>query len=261
MSLPIALQLFTVRDPLKEDFEGTLANIAEIGYRFVEFAGFHGRSVEQVRETCRRLGLQGCAAHHGITEFEVSVEGLVQTATTLGYDCIVLPFLPKEWRTAEGYRKLAAVLRQAGKEAAQKGIQVLYHNHDFEFEPIDGQVTGMEILATELEGARVGFELDTCWVQLAGQDPVKWLRDLAGRVPIIHIKDAPDPGSAGGRRFTEVGTGSINLPGVLKAAPEAGVRYLVVEQDADWKGTPLDSARTSYVNLVTMLQRTGTAPC
>ncbi len=261
MSLPIALQLYTVRDALKEDFEGTLATVAEIGYRFVEFAGFYNRSPEQVLEICSRLGLKGCASHHGVKEFESGIDGLIETAGKLGYEYLSLAFLPKEWRSVEGYGKVAAILRQAGKEASEHGISLLYHNHDFELEPLENGRTGMDILASELEGANVGFELDLCWVQLAGHDPEEWVRRLAGRLPILHVKDAPEPDDDSGRRFTEVGTGAVNLGGALKGASGAGVHYLVVEQDADWQGSPLNSARESYVNLVTMLQRIGTAPC
>lgn len=251
--LPIGLQLYTVRDALAKDYEGTLRQVADMGYRHVEMAGLGGKTAEQVRDLCRQIKLQPVGAHAGLEELKHQAAGLIQQAKALGYTYITCSWLAESFRTPEGYREAAKQLNAAGKVLADAGLQLCYHNHAFEFEKLADGSNGYAILTQATDKKLVQFELDVMWARWGGEDPVRWMKKLKGRVPLLHIKDTPGngPGQAvGGKKFTEVGTGIVDINAVVKAAAGAGSKYLIVEQDADWVGgSPLNSARISLENL------------
>ncbi|MEX2389417.1 MAG: sugar phosphate isomerase/epimerase [Phycisphaeraceae bacterium] len=244
MSLPIALQLYTIRDAMKADFEGALKQVADMGYQYVELAGLAGRTPEQAKAVLDELGLKAIASHEGIDRLKDDLDGAIKQATTFGYDLLVCPYIGEEYRTAEGYTRAANILADAAAKAKPAGMTVCYHNHAFEFEPIDGG-NGMTILAEQAKG--VQFELDLFWVVRGGEDPFAWMRKLAGRLPVLHVKDMSDGEKPD---FAEVGTGVLALEAMVAEGPTHGVRYLVVEQDGNWiDGDPLASARIGYENL------------
>ena len=247
MTLPIALQLFTIRDALQKDFEGSLKQIAEIGYQNVELAGLGDRTPEQAKQLFDSLGLQPIAAHENLKRCTEDLDATIAQAKLLGYDLVVCPVLGQDQRTAEGFREAARLLSEAAAKARDQGITIGYHNHAFEFEPQPDGSTGMQILTDEGKG--LAFELDLYWVAKGGQDPFKWMRKLAGRMPLVHVKDmtrAPE------NTFAEVGTGVLDLRGMVAEAAQHGVRHLVVEQDRNWiDDDPIKSAKVSYDNLST----------
>lgn len=239
MGLPIALQLYTVRDEMAKDFDGTLAKVAEIGYRYVEFAGLYNRKAEDVRKTLDKLGLKACSAH---VSFEGDLAPLIHDAKTFGYSYVNCPYLPAEQRTPEGYRALLKRLTDAAAKLKEHGLTVCYHNHSFEFDKLADGTRGIDTL---FNNTGLHSELDVYWVQHGHDEPVAWIRKLAGRVPLLHIKDmerGPE------RKFTEVGTGILDMKAIVAAAPAAGVKYLIIEQDGGWQGGPIASAKTSYDN-------------
>jgi sugar phosphate isomerase/epimerase len=149
MPLPIGLQLYTVRDLMGKDFEGTLARVAEVGYRYVEFAGFYDRKAADIRKLLDRLGLKACSAHVGIDGKPGTVERHCEDAQTLGYDVIVSGLPDGSMRTsAQGYREAVKVLTDATKQAGALGVTYAYHNHSFEFQKFAdaGNKTGMDML-------------------------------------------------------------------------------------------------------------------
>lgn len=248
MPLPVALQLYTVRDALARDFEGTLAAVAKMGYKFVEFAGLYSRTPTQVRSICDRNGLQVIAAHVGLDAIRGNLPAEIDSALTLGHNHIVCPWVGEELRTKSGYRKIAVTLVEAGQEAAAHNISICYHNHAFEFEPAkDGSgyagLPGMNILFDETDGRYLKSELDVFWVAYAKDDPIRLLKKLRGRVPLVHIKDMDWTPK---RNFKEVGTGILDIRTIAEAAPLFGVKAYIIEQDSNWiGGRPLESARIS----------------
>ena len=247
MTLPIALQLFTIRDALAKDFEGSLKQVAEIGYKNVELAGLGDRSPEDAKKLLDSLGLTPVAAHENLTRCTEQLDDTLAQAKTLGYDLVICPVLGEAQRTAEGFREAARLLNEAAGKAKAHGITIGYHNHAFEFDALPDGSTGMQILVDE--GKDIAFELDLYWVAKAGQDPFKWMRKLAGRLPVVHVKDmtrAPE------NTFAEVGTGVLDLRGMVAEAAQHGVRHLIIEQDRNWiDGDPIKSAKISYDNLST----------
>ncbi|MEM8872676.1 MAG: sugar phosphate isomerase/epimerase [Planctomycetota bacterium] len=239
----IALQLYTVRDALNNDLDGGLAALAEMGYTHVELAGLYGLTAEQLKAKLDANGLTAVAAHEGWIPGGDATDA-INTAKVFGYKYIIQPYWPDDQRTVAGYRKIVEAINAQTAE----GITFGYHNHDFEFEKIDGDTTGMDVI---FDGTGVTAELDTCWSAVAGADTVAWMHKLAGRLPLIHVKDCADYGT---KQLTEVGTGIVPIKDILAGAAEAKVDYFVIEQDNSWiDNDSLKSAKISLENLKGML--------
>lgn len=251
MGLPVALQLYTVRDRLKEDFSGTLKKIAAIGYDAVELAGLYGHSAAEVREILDSLNLKAVGAHIGIDALKSDIDQQIADAKALGYANIIVPYIDGTYRSVEGYKKLADLLNTFASPIADAGLALAYHNHDFEFAALPGETTGFDILLDQTESNRVNFELDLFWIKKAGHDPKTLAASLASRVPLLHIKDMADTPERG---FAEVGTGIIDYQPIVDAAPQWITQAFVIEQDNGWiDGDPIKSVTISHDNFRKLL--------
>ncbi|MBX0323994.1 sugar phosphate isomerase/epimerase [Halomicroarcula sp. F13] len=212
-----AVQLWTLRD-LDASTPALLDRVAAAGYDGVEFAG-----IEDPPETARAMddaGLVAAGAHVDADELRADPAGVAAELTTLAVPYVVVPYLdPDHFADAATVAETAAMLDDL---AAQFDRPLLYHNHDHEFVPV-GTETAFDRLAAE---TAVGFELDVGWAAAAGRDPAALLSDLAGRVPVVHVKDVTAAGEP-----TELGEGVVDLPGVVEAARDAGTEWLVFEHD------------------------------
>jgi sugar phosphate isomerase/epimerase len=243
--LPIALQLYTVRDDAAKDFAGTIASVAEIGYHGVELAGHGGLSVMALKNLLDDHNLKVAGSHVGIDVLERETAKVIDDNLALGNSTVVVPYLSDERRKGvEGYRKTAEVLNRLGETLNSHGLTLAYHNHAFEFEPLEGGVIGLDVLFQNTDPSLVKAEIDTYWVLVGGQDPVAYINKMPGRVALLHIKDRnPEDGS-----FAEVGTGNLPLDAIIEAAPASGATWLIVEQDV-CKRPPLDAVKISLDNL------------
>ncbi len=249
MALPIGLQLYTVRDRMKEDFAGTLEQVAGIGYEGVEWAGLFDHTPEQARQIIDDLGLKSAGIHAGLDALD-DPGAVIDAAKALGHDVVGVPYWPDDKRHAAGYRELAAGLNRSGAKLKEAGLTVFYHNHDFEFAPLPDGSTGYEILLNETDPALVGFEVDMGWVWVgnAGADPAEVVKPFGDRVIMLHIKDFNAPPDA--KEMAEIGTGAIDYRPTLAAAGDWPVRWLIVEQDQGWvDGDPIRSTKLSYEGL------------
>ena len=237
----IGLQLYTVRRQLAADFEGTLGRVAALGFREVEFAGYHGRGPAQVKSALRRHRLSAPSAHTTTAELRGDLERVVEAALLVGHEYLACGYVPaEERRSLDDYRRLADLLNRAGERARRAGIQLCYHNHDFEFEPASGQVP-YDLLLARTDARLVRMELDLYWIAKAGRDPLDYFSKHPGRFPLLHVKDMD---ATPRRHFTEVGRGVIDFKSIFAAARSAGVRHYFVEQD-ETPASPFDSARVS----------------
>jgi len=228
---PIAIQLYTVREPARDDFPGTLRQLAEGGARAVEFAGYGGMPIAKLRALLDELDLRVSGAHVPLTMLESRLKESLAEVIALGGEYIVVPWVPEAFRgNAPAARELAADLCVWAVAARNVGLGFAYHHHDFEFNPLpdgDGD-TLFDILVRETDPALVGFEIDVYWAARAGIDPAHLLRELHGRVPLLHLKDlGPDPD----RIDLPAGEGSLRWDEILPAASAAGARWWIVEQD------------------------------
>ena len=269
MKFPIALQLYTVRGNISEDFEGTLKKVKEMGYDGVEFAGLFGKTAAEVRSMCESIGLIPLSAHVPFVDM-VNDPSILKTYAEIGCEYVVIPYLTEEYRPGkEKFREVIEGARMLGEKANELGLKLAYHNHDFEFEKIDGEYA-LDILYKEVPASLLQTQLDTCWVNVGGENPVAYIRKYAGRTEMIHLKDFVGRKSenmyaligidenqkkdiVGEFEFRPVGAGVQNFPEILRAAEESGTKWVIVEQDKPCLGmTPLECAKASIDYLKTL---------
>jgi sugar phosphate isomerase/epimerase len=229
--------LYTVREDCARDLEGVLRAVASQGYEGVEFFDLHGHDAATVRGWLDELGLVACGRHAGLEALETRLAELAVECATLGTDRVVLSWIEPP-ASAEAARQMAARLGGIARESARLGLRFGFHNHDGEVRPLDGGESFVEALLAEDD---VFLELDLGWAWTAGVDPVALLGRARGRCPLVHVKDFARPQ---GREFRPVGEGSIDYERILPAAVDAGVEWLLVEQD-ETDGSALEAAERS----------------
>ena len=228
---PIAVQLYTVREAAKDDFPGTLRRLAEGGARAVEFAGYGGMPIPELRALLDELRMRVSGSHVPLTAWEGQLETTLADIVALGGEYAVVPWVPVERRGGASFaRSLAADLNRWAAEANNAGLGFAYHHHDFEFDPLpdgDGD-TLFDILVKETDPNLVGSRSTSIWAAHAGVDPARLLSEMQGRVPLLHLKDM-----AAGPERTDVpaGEGILRWEEILPAASAAGARWWIVEQD------------------------------
>ncbi len=234
------LQLYTVRDALAADVEGTLRRVADIGYREVELAGLPGVTALSMRESLQHYGLQAPSMHASYDRLRGDFAAVVEEARALGATSVVCPSVDAgQRRTADDWKKVCRTLTGIGRAARGQGLVLAYHNHDFEFVPFDDGSTPFGLLMAETEPHDVKLELDVYWAAKAGMDPVQHLKNGAGRIVLVHLKDLGADGAT-----VEVGSGVLRMTEIVRTALLAGVRHLFVEQDDS--PDPLASAASSF---------------
>jgi len=246
----IGIQLYTVRGLMQKDFDATLAHVAEIGYREVEFAGYYGRTPAQVRDILKQLGLTAPATHIPLESLSKEPDATLDMARQVGHEYVVCPWIPEEQRhTLDDWRRIADQLNAAGAAAQKAGLQLAYHNHNFEFAPVDGQ-TPYDLLLKATDPTLVKLELDLFWITFAGADPLAYFAQYPGRFPLVHVKDMrtkPTPDATAEQVMADVGKGSIDWKGIFGHEAQAGIQHFFVEHDSPPE--PLDDIRASFTYL------------
>ncbi|MCU0511063.1 MAG: sugar phosphate isomerase/epimerase [Anaerolineae bacterium] len=235
----IGLQLYTVRDALAQDFEGTIRKIAAMGYEGVETAGMFGESPQSAAALFRSLGLKVIGAHSPLPLGDDAAR-VVETLGILGTDLAICPWLPPEeyYQSLAGVQRVVDLLNEADASARRHGLRLMYHNHDFEFLPLaDGTLPLLYLL--EHVAPTVLFEIDTYWVKTAGQDVVAMLERFGDRAQLLHIKDGP---AVRGRPMLALGEGVMDFAPIVAASRAAA---LVVELD-ECATDMLTAVETSY---------------
>ena len=238
----IGVQLYSVRSAMQESVEHTLERVAAIGYSEVEFAGYFDRSPQQIRNLLDENGLSAPAAHLSLEMLETDWESTVDLATTVGHRYLVVPFIAPADRTSlDDYRSIAERFNRVGERAREAGLVFGYHNHDFEFEPLEGQIP-FDVLVEETDPALVTFEMDLFWIIKAGGDPSTYFRNRPGRFSLVHVKDMSEDGS-----MADVGAGTIDFASLFALSEQAGIRHYIVEHDNP--ADPFESITASYRHL------------
>lgn len=236
---PLGIQLYTLRDLLKDDFEGTIAALAQIGYQEVEFAGLYGRAAGDVRKVLDRHKLKAPSGHYGIPAITDTLEQTIAEAKTLGHRYVVVPWLPEEVRNPDGYARSADTFNEAGERLRKAGLTLGYHNHWFEFDALEGGRCGYDILLDRTRRELVVMELDLFWIRKGGRDALSYFANHPGRFRMVHVKDMAADGA-----MVDVGQGAMDWPTLLEAAKRAGVEHRFVEHDE--AKDPLAFARSSF---------------
>ncbi|HEX5555720.1 MAG TPA: TIM barrel protein [Chitinophagaceae bacterium] len=250
----VGLQLYTVRDAMDKDPRGTLAKVAKIGYKEMEGATytgsekFYGMDVATFAGVLKQNGLTMPSSHYALgsptTKGTIlsDWEHAVEDAAQLGLKYMVCAYLPEDRRkTLDDYKKVADELNKAGETCKKHGIQLCYHNHNFEFPKLDGQVP-YEVLLKSADKDLVKMEMDIYWITKAGYDPVAMFKEHPGRFELWHVKDMDNTPK---HFFTEVGSGVIDWNRIFAHRKESGMKHFFVEQD-ECPGDPLVSIAKSY---------------
>lgn len=241
----VGLQLYTLRTAMAEDFEGTLAKVAELGYKEMEFAGYHGRSPAEVRRTLDGLGMTSPAAHIQLAAIRNNLEGEIEAAVTLGQKYVVVPAVPGDERGYDDFLRHAETLNRAGVAAKAAGLKMGYHNHSFEFEVQSEGETGYGALLRLCEEDLVSFELDLFWAVNAGQSPTDIFAAHPGRFQMVHVKDRAIDGT-----MVDVGSGLIDFAEIFSHSDAAGIEHYFVEHDTPGDGIRSVSNSISAINAI-----------
>lgn len=251
----IGLQLYTLRNEISKDVRSVISKVADIGFREVETygyslkGGFWGLSVKEFKDLLRSHGLKSPSGHYDFEPYlrdgnMDSLNANIAAAKGLGQKYLTVPYLSEPLRkNLESYKALAAKLSQAGVMAKKAGLQLVYHNHDFEFINFNG-TTGYDILLSETDPMDLKFEMDIYWVVRAGKDPVTLFQQNPGRYVMWHVKDMDKLT----KTFTEVGSGSIDYQNLFTKDKLSGMKHYFIEQDAI-KIDPYESITRSFQHL------------
>jgi sugar phosphate isomerase/epimerase len=255
----IGLQLYTLRNDISKDLEGTLKKVAAIGYKEVELYGysdgkFFGKTAKELKAILGGLGLAPVSGHYGAGVQNKTTKGTlsndwqraVDDAAELGQKYVNCAYLTDgERKSIEDYKKYVDLFNKSGEVAKKAGLQFGYHNHDFEFKQLDGQLPYDLIASTDPK--LVKLELDLYWIVKAGLDPVDLFKKYPGRFPLWHVKDMDKTDKS----FAEVGTGSIDFKKIFDNRKLAGLTHFFVEQDVA-KIPAVEAIEISFKNVTKM---------
>lgn len=259
--LPIAYQIYSARKEAEKDLEHVFEKISQIGYNGVEFAGFYGKSTDEIKALLQKYHLQAISSHVPVEALQKDPFGTIAYHQQIGCKYIAIPYLDEKSRP--GGPAFAAALkwiRKMGKLCKKGSISLLYHNHDFEFDLLSGQY-GLDFMYDAIEAKHLGAEVDTCWVHYAGVNPSEYLKKLGSRVPLVHMKDyvgkKTDEGSPYGLlgageanevpfMYKPLGKGINDIKAIAQTAKEIGAKWFVVEMDESVEMPPLEAAKISY---------------
>lgn len=263
--IPVGYQLYSAREDVARDMGGVLAALKKLGYDGVEFAGFFDLSAKEIKKMLDDNGLTAVSSHVPIQSIARDMFGTIGYHQELGCKYIAVPYLDNDHRPgAAGFPEMINLIHRFGRLCREAGMQLLYHNHDFEFVQLSGMY-GLDFLYQAVDADILKTEIDVCWVKYAGEDPAAYLRKYAGRAPIVHLKDYVGVKGEGtpyaligqakkedanvAFEFRPFGHGSQDAKAVTEAGIDAGAEWFVIEQDLWYQRTPMEAAKMSIDTL------------
>ncbi len=261
----VGIQLYSIRDDMEKDMDAALGAVKEMGYDYVEFAGYFGKSAEEVKAILDKYDLTAISVHQGIDLFEKEGKAAVDYLNAIGVKYCALPSFPLEEFTNNWTNSMQRI-KAVSKLLSDGGIQLMYHNHSFEFQKTDGEFI-LDKLYNEIPNDMLKPQLDTCWVHYAGENPTEYVKKYNGKIEVLHLKDfvceklgygpvyslTDENGNKiraidkkdNGFKLMPLGSGVQNFREILEAAESAGVEYLIVEQDFSEDRPPMEDAKMS----------------
>jgi sugar phosphate isomerase/epimerase len=253
-SRAIGVQLYTVRDQAERDLPSVLAAIQKIGYREVEtYWNVYTHPATELRKMIADHGLSVPSGHFNYE----GLDSKLDYAKVLGVDFVICPMLPESLRSSlDGFKRAADQLNVWGKQAHERGLQLGFHNHNYEFHQF-GDTNGFDTLVQNTDPNLVCLEMDCYWVTQAGRDPLQMFKEYGSRIKLLHLKDRKQGFGTSqelnnaAQHFTEVGSGTLNWKAILAAADQNGVKHVFVERDSG-DLPAIESLRKSFQYLQTL---------
>lgn len=267
-SFGLALQLYTIRDAMATDVPGSLKQVSDIGFKYLELAGysdgkFYGYEPADFKKLVTDLGMDILSSHTQVEAAGITVDNAKKMAedhAKLGVKYCIQPWVvPEARKPLSNWHKMAADWNKVGAIMKENGLQFGYHNHNFEFEPLEGKIPFFDVLMAELDKDLVTMEIDLFWTTKAGQNPVDIFNKYPGRFQLWHMKDMYTPVTTpyfttdGESDFAPVGAGVIDFKAILAAKDVAGMKYMVVEEDRSKTNQPFEDIKTGITNLTTKI--------
>lgn len=247
------LALYTVRDEMDEDPLATLKAVADAGYAYVESSGyadgkFYGMEPAEFKKTMDSIGLNPVSAHQGFETMD-NIDEMIADVKEAGFKYFVIPVPPMGHFESENdtmsmsneLEYLTGVINTVAAKCKTAGLELLYHNHDFEFVANENGIVPIEYFLENTDPELVNFEMDLYWVTKAGADPLDYFEKYPGRFKLWHVKDMDEEG-----KFAPVGNGTIDFSRILKEKEKSGMKYYYAEQDQTWDQEPLDVIKISH---------------
>lgn len=241
----IGVQLYTVRRAMQAGVEQAIGQVARMGYKEVEFAGFFGKTAKEMRAILDANGLTSPSSHSAdINSIRTRFAQVLEDAATVGNRYVICASLPRDLQTIDGFKRAAADFNKAGEQAAAAGITLGYHNHDFEFRAQDGMM-GYDVLLAECDPKLVTMQMDLFWTRRGGQDPLAYFAKHPGRFTSVHVKDMDAAGN-----MVAVGDGQLPFGSYFRQAAQAGIQHYFVEHDNP--EDPMASIERSFRHLAAL---------
>jgi sugar phosphate isomerase/epimerase len=261
----VGLQLYTIRDAMGADPIGSLKKVSALGYKNLELASytdgkFYGYAPAELKKIVADLGMDIISSHTQVEAAGISLDNAKKMAddhAELGVKYCIQPWVNEEDRTIEKYKQMIGDWNKVGEIMKEVGIQFGYHNHNFEFQNIDGIVPYYDLFMAEMDPNLITMEIDLFWVSKAGQDPIEMFNKYPGRFQLFHMKDMhtrQDPFFEVNKDdVCSVGEGVIDFKRILAAKEVAGMKYLFVEDDNQGNGKPFEGIETSINNITSKI--------
>ncbi len=248
-NMKVGLQLYSIRDAMEQDMDKALGETKAMGYDYVEFAGYFGKSAEEVAALLKKHDLKCISVHQNYEQFLADEQAVADYLKIIGAPYCAIPGMSVDnHKGHKGCEKAYKEIEGMGKLMKKNGIELLYHNHAFEFEKFEGKNL-LDWLFESFDEDLLKTEIDVCWANCGGEEPAAYIRKYSGRAPLVHLKDfvctkadrpvyelVSENGSAAyweklGYEPRPVGDGVQDLKAILDAASEAGTEYLIVEDE------------------------------
>lgn len=237
-SIPVSLQLWSLRDMTKTDFADTVAQVAKIGYAGVELAGYGNLDAAGAAAAVKAAGLKVSGMHVGIQALRTDLSKVAHEALLCGTRHVTCPYFQRElFRSGCACAAIGEELNEIGARLRAYGLKFSYHNHAFELATVDGR-RGFDWLLDAAEPRNLGCQADVYWVHVGGKSPAEFIREQGRRIELLHLKDE-----------AELGGGPVDFPAVFAAAESIGsVEWYIVEVEK-YNYTPIESVRRSFEQL------------
>jgi len=262
-SFGVGLQLYSIRDAMAEDVPGSLKKVSDLGYKYLEMAGysdgqFYGYAPADFKKIANDLGMEILSSHTMVEAEGITLDNakiMADAHAELGAKYCIQPWVNEPDRNIETYKKMIGDWNEVGKIMKGVGIQFGYHNHNFEFLNIDGIVPYYDLFLPEMDADLITMEIDLYWVTKAGQDPVEMFNKYPGRFQLFHLKDMYEETAPYfdviKDDISPVGAGLIDFKRIMAAKDVAGMKHFFVEDDNQGNGLPFEGIETSINNITT----------